>query len=62
MEDDQYCIAREGCCIRGLLNKSLLDVLRDGWNADREGCYLDMFRLLQISVGEGGLGKGFVDY
>lgn len=32
------------------------------WWVFREGCYLDMFRLLQISVGEGGLGKGFVDY
>lgn len=28
----------------------------------REGCYLDMFQLLQIAVGEGGLGTGFVDY
>ena len=31
-KDDQCCIAREGCCIRGLLSKSVLDILRD----DRE--------------------------
>ena len=32
------------------------------WWVFREGCYLDMFQLFQISVGEGGLRTGFVDY
>ena len=32
------------------------------WWVFREGRYLDTFQLFQISVGEGGLGTGFVDY
>lgn len=36
-KDDQCCIGRGGCYIRGVLNKSLLDIFRDEGKANREG-------------------------